>query len=245
MTVIPIEALTVFPTVDELDSAAFRHVTAILAQPPEGEKRPLHFVLAGGSTPKRLYERLAAAADIDWSRIHIWFSDERTVWPGHQEANFRMATESLLGNIEIPERNVHRIPGEDDPERAAERYAREIEAHVPLGPERWPEFDLILLGMGEDGHTASLFPGTAALGERSRIAVANEVPQLDTKRITLTFPVLNSGRNVTFLVAGEGKAEALAKVMAGACDAPPASRVHPARGALRWYVDRAAASMLP
>jgi 6-phosphogluconolactonase len=242
---IPTETLSVYQTVDDLNDAAFRHIKSVLREAPEDGDRPLHFVLAGGSTPKRVYEQLAAARDIDWNSIHVWFSDERTVWPGHQEANFRMATESLLGNIEIPAGNVHRMPGEDDPHQAAEHYSGAIEAHVPLGPDRWPEFDLILLGMGDDGHTASLFPGTAALQEWTRIAVANEVPQLDTRRITLTYPVLNSGRHVMFLVAGEGKAGALAQVIAGGESAPPASRVRPVRGELRWFVDRAAASLLP
>ena len=140
-----------------------------------GSSRPVHLVLAGGSTPERCYALLADAPTGTWTDVHFWFGDERTVPPDHVDSNFLMAMRTLLSDIDVPDENVHRMRGEDHPRRAAQEYEREIQRHVPRGYSGVPVFDLILLGMGDDGHTASLFPGTDALHEVSRLVVANEV----------------------------------------------------------------------
>ncbi|MBV9452692.1 MAG: 6-phosphogluconolactonase [Rubrobacter sp.] len=197
--------------------------------------------LAGGSTPKAFYELLAARYRnaLDWIGIHVFFSDERTVPPDHKDSNYRMAYEALLSRV--PVGSVHRMRGELDPPEAAVLYEKELTAFFG-GP---PGFDLVLLGVGEDGHTASLFPRTPALNVNDRWAVENPVQKLETIRLTLTVPTINMARQVTFLVAGEGKAEALKKVLEG--DAPPrdypAKLVRPAGGP-DWFVDRSAASLL-
>ena len=200
-------------------------------------------VLAGGSTPKAAYEILARdyAEAIDWGRVHAFFGDERTVPPDHEDSNYRMAREALLDHV--PVGGVHRIRGELPPDEAAASYEGELRAFFE--GEDPPRFDLILLGLGEDGHTASLFPETSALEVTDRLVVANPVLKLDTTRITLTAPVLNAAHDVSFLVAGGGKAEALKEVIEGDADprAYPAKLVGPP-GGLTWMVDRAAASML-
>jgi 6-phosphogluconolactonase len=197
--------------------------------------------LAGGSTPKALYELLAARYRnaLDWSGIHVFFSDERTVPPDHESSNYRMAYEALLSCV--PAGSVHRMRGELDPGEAAVLYEKELTAFFG-GP---PRFDLVLLGLGEDGHTASLFPRTPALDVNDRWAVENPVQKLETTRLTLTVTAINTARKVTFLVAGKGKAEALKEVLEG--DAHPrdypAKLVRPASGP-DWFVDRAAAGLL-
>ena len=211
--------------------------------------------LSGGSTPRGLHALLAddAApfrARVPWERLHVFWGDERPVPPDHPESNYRMAEESVLGHVPILPAHVHRIEGEDpDPAQAAARYADELRrvfaAHDRL--ERgWPRFDLILLGMGADGHTASLFPGTDAVHETARPVVAVWVPKLHTHRITLTPPVLNRADCALFLVTGSDKAEALAAVLEGPSrpDVYPSQLVRPAAGPPIWLVDRAAASHL-
>ncbi|MBX6763290.1 MAG: 6-phosphogluconolactonase [Rubrobacteraceae bacterium] len=200
--------------------------------------------LAGGSTPRETYRRLAEeyATMVEWSRVHFFFGDERGVPPGSEDSNYRMASEALLSRV--PAGGVHRIRGERPPEEAAALY--EAELHRFFGVRRRPpKMDLILLGLGDDGHTASLFPKTPALRERRRWVVANPVEKLSTTRITLTLPVINAARAVMFLVAGEGKAKALKMVLEENADPAeyPARLVRPA-GELIWMVDRAAASLL-
>ncbi len=207
--------------------------------------------LSGGETPRPLYELLATpafAARVDWPRVRVFFGDERCVPPGDRDSNYRMAREALLGRVPIPDENVHRIRGEDEPRRAAEAYEavlrRELGAADDGAPARG--FDVTLLGLGSDGHTASLFPGTAALVERRRWVVENHVPGArESWRITLTPLLLNASREVAFLVAGEGKAAPLAAVLEGPADrAPPARLVRPVDGTLRFLVDAAAAGAL-
>ncbi len=234
----------VFDDAEEVSQAAQRFVASLLP-PRRSIDRPVHLALAGGSTPKALYELLARDQSIDWSRVHIWFGDERPVPPGHVDCNYSMVEETLIQHIDIRKNQVHRMRGELDPTVAAAEYEAEVERHVLEQVEGWPSFDLILLGLGEDGHTASLFPETPALIESTRSVVENPVPQFDTIRITLTQPVLNAAQNVLFLATGEAKAPALADTLRGGCDAPPASLVRPSHGNLYWYVDRAAASLLP
>ena len=199
--------------------------------------------LAGGSTPKRAYEMLATEygepKDLDWGRVHAFFGDERTVPPDHEDSNYRMAREALLSRV--PVGSVHRMRGELDPREAAALYERELAAFFD-GP---PVLDLILLGIGEDGHTASLFPHTPALDTRDRWTVENPVEKLGTTRLTLTVPAINTARMVAFLIAGEGKAEAVREILEGDADPRdyPAKLIQPRTGAV-WMVDEAAASLL-
>jgi 6-phosphogluconolactonase len=204
--------------------------------------------LSGGSTPRSLFSLLAGperAQHIGWSKVHVFWGDERTVPPDDPDSNYRMAREALLDRVALPSSNVHRIPAELEPTRAAEEYAHTLRDFFTrrTGAAR---FDLILLGMGADGHTASLFPGTAALDEHERWVVANYVEKLDTWRITLTLPVLNGAEHVAFLVAGAGKAETLKRVLQGPRQPRelPSQLIHPAQGTLVWLLDHAAAAQL-
>jgi len=198
--------------------------------------------LAGGSTPEATYGVLARdhADDVDWPNVHVFFGDERTVPPDHEDSNYRMAREALLDLV--PVGSVHRMRGELSPEEAAASYEGDLAGFFGEIP---PVLDLVMLGIGGDGHTASLFPETAALGVTDRLAVANPVPKLDTTRLTLTVPVLNAARRIVFLVAGEGKADALREILEGDADPSryPAKLVQPPGGPT-WLVDRAAARRL-
>ncbi len=194
--------------------------------------------LAGGRTPRAAYALLATdpfASRVDWARVHVFWGDERCVPPDHPESNYRMARETLLDQVPIPPARVHPIQGDLPPARAAVAYEEELGA--VLGPEG--RFDLVLLGMGSDGHTASLFPGTPALEERDRAVVAVYVERLRAWRVTLTLPTINAARHILFVVSGAEKARALARVRAG--EPLPAGRVRPAGGGPTWLVDRAAA----
>ncbi len=205
--------------------------------------------LSGGSTPRNLYNLLAtnARTSLPWDRMFFFFGDERHVPPTDKDSNFRMANEAMLSKLPIPEGNIFRVPAENpDAAAAAEAYEQSLRKFFALEPGQLPVFDLILLGLGPDGHTASLFPGTAALQQKSRLVVANRVEKFDTFRITFTLPVLNAARTVAFLVSGTDKAPALQAVLQS--DYPgeqyPAKLVHPANGKLIWLVDCAAASGL-
>jgi len=205
--------------------------------------------LAGGSTPKGGYSLIAAdqkdpAKGLPWDKIHIFFSDERNVPPDDKESNYRMANESLLSKVSVPQQNVHRIPAELDANAAASQYEAELRNFFKTKLGDWPRFDLIMLGMGPDGHTASLFPGTVALNEKSRWVVENWVEKFKTYRITFTFPVINHAAQVMFFVAGEDKAPVLKEVLQGKEAVYPSQRVRPVDGRLLWIVDKAAAKLL-
>ena len=236
--------LLVHETPQELAHAAARDFAA-KAQESMGERRRFAVALAGGSTPKATYEVLARdhAHELDWSKIHVFFGDERTVPPDHEDSNYRMAQEALLSRV--PVGSVHRMRCELPPEEAASAYEQELREFFGT-PDEPPSFDQILLGLGEDGHTASLFPHTPALDVTDRWVVANPVEKLDTIRLTLTVPVINSARVVNFLVAGEGKAGALREILEGDADPHeyPAKFVRPEDGDLTWMVDRTAAKLL-
>jgi 6-phosphogluconolactonase len=198
-------------------------------------------VLTGGSTPKAAYERVAAERT-NWSGTSIWFTDERCVAPDHEHSNYRMTKESLLDRIDGAE--VHRMQGELGPGEGAAAY--ESELHDAFGDEL-PVFDLVLLGLGPDAHTCSLFPGEVALGERERWAVGVETPGMAplVSRITLTLPVVNAARTLLFLVTGEDKAEAVARAFGGPPDPrAPGSLVEPVSGTLELICDEKAASRL-
>jgi 6-phosphogluconolactonase len=200
--------------------------------------------LSGGSTPRAVYERLGANPDLAWEQIEWCFGDERAVPPEHPDSNARMVRESLLrGGFCRPER-VHRIPAELPPGQAALEYQRSLRELFPGVP--WPAFDLVLLGLGPDAHTASLFPHSPALRERAAWVADNWVEKLTTHRITLTFPAINAAHHIVFMVAGADKAAALRAALAEDSDvsATPARGVRPLHGTLAYLVDRAAAAQL-
>jgi 6-phosphogluconolactonase len=205
-------------------------------------------VLAGGSTPRELYRVLAEPPyrdGVPWGKTLFAFSDERCVAPEDESSNYRMAHETLLGPMEIPEDRVLRMKGEQVPSEAAHRYEVRLGDLFLLRPQR--RFDLVLLGIGADGHTASLFPETAALQERERWVVANHVPTLDAWRLTLTFPALNAGSRILFLATGEQKARVIAEAFGGVAHAPPhpCEGVAPRFGRREVLLDHAAASRMP
>jgi 6-phosphogluconolactonase len=210
--------------------------------------------LSGGSTPETLYRILASPSynkKIPWSGVYLFFGDERCVAPTHPESNYRMVYDTLISRIDIPPENIHRMEGELEPAVAAGRYEEEIKgffADRMLIEERTgrPVFDFVLLGLGADGHTLSLFPSTKALDEEKRLVTKNYVEKLKSWRLTLTLPVVNSASTVVFLVSGEGKGEVLKEVTTGARrpEPYPAQRVRPVKGRVIWFVDKGAARLL-
>lgn len=214
------------------------------------ERGACHVALAGGSTPRALYELLASPAwrsRIDWRRSHVWFGDERCVPPDHPDSNYRMAREALLAHIDIDAERIHRIPGEAEPERAAREYEDALRRTVPAIDDDVPALDLVLLGLGADGHVASLFPDTDILSERGDLVGAVWVPKLDAWRISLTLPVINAARRVMLLVTGAAKSDIVARAVMPESESPagdyPVNRVRPPAG-VDWYLDRAAAAGL-
>jgi 6-phosphogluconolactonase len=243
----------VYPDADSLARAAAEHFTNLATEAMAARGRFV-VALSGGSTPRTTYALLASdefAGRVDWPRVHVFWGDERCVPPDHSDSNYRMARETLLDHVPLPTRNVHRLPDEMEPEQAAGEYERTLRsffAQQPRGKETRdgkpiPRFDLVLLGMGEDGHTASLFPGTAALHEQTRWVVAHYVDKLSAWRVTLTPVAINAAAHVTFLVSGAGKAERLREVLDGQHqpDVLPAQIVRPTDGRLLWLADAAAA----
>ena len=232
-----------FKVVSDADRLA--HVAAdwfvSLASAAIAKRGRFAVALAGGSTPRPAYALLAEqprSQKVDWAQVEVFWGDERCVPPDHPDSNYRMVRQALLDRVSIPKQNVHRIRGELPPRKAASAYRSVLQSCLGTGGR----FDLILLGMGSDAHTASLFPGTAAVAERDRTVLAIYVEKLDVWRVTLTLPVINKARHVIFLVAGDAKAEALTRVHAG--EPLPAAMVQPADGQLTWLVDRRAAAKL-
>jgi 6-phosphogluconolactonase len=216
-----------------------------LAEAAVQERGHFSVALSGGNTPRAVYSLLANEhKQMPWDRIHIFFGDERHVPPDHPDSNFRMASESLLSKVPIPEKNVHRIHAELDAEAAAAEYEQQLVNFFHLGNHDRPRFDLIFLGIGEDGHTASLFPGSKALSETSRRVAANWVEKFKTFRITLTFPVLNHAAEVVLLVSGAGKAQILSQVLRPGAKEFPVQNVQPENGRLQWLIDQDAGSLL-
>lgn len=239
--------LSIHATPGELFQSAAQRLVAI-ARDAIAEHGGFHLALAGGSTPKGLYRLLSEpglAGQIPWERFHIYFGDERCVPPDHPDSNYRMARENLLDRVPIPAAQIHRMEGEREPAEAAARYAGVVADHLPADEGRQPRFDLILLGMGPDGHVASLFPDTPILEERNALAAAVYVEKFGAWRISLTLSVINSARHVLILVSGEGKAQTLARVLDGPIPPVPlpVQRVQPSGGP-EWFIDRAAAQDL-
>jgi 6-phosphogluconolactonase len=203
--------------------------------------------LSGGSTPKGLFTLLASGSipSVPWDKILFFWSDERHVPPDNPESNYRMANEAMLSKLPVPAGNVFRIHAEEkDAGVAASDYEQTISELFALKPGEFPRFDLIYLGIGTDGHTASLFPGSAGLEEHVRLVIANWVEKFKTDRITFTYPVLNGAACVTFLVSGPDKASVLHEVLENPQSGLPCQRVRPTNGRLVWLLDQAAANAL-
>lgn len=242
--------IRIFPDPDAAAAAAAER-TAAAARQAVKQGRPFNLVLPGGSTPQRLFRMLAAEpyrSGLPWQQIHFFWGDERCVPPDHPDSNYHMAREALLDPIAAPERNIHRMRGENtDRDAAARGYEAVLRNHFhqPASSD-FPAFDLIFLGMGTDGHTASLFPGTPALEEKHRWVIANNVPRLQTQRLTLSPAIFNHAEQVIFLVTGADKADILAEVLEGPYrpERLPAQIIRPERGVLLWILDQAAAKRL-
>jgi 6-phosphogluconolactonase len=205
--------------------------------------------LSGGHTPRQLFELLASAefrGQVDWAKVHVFWSDERAVPPTHPESNYAMARQALLLRVGIPQANVHRMEAEKpNIGRAAHEYEEVLRRHLKLDDRGFPKFHLVFLGMGEDGHTASLFPGTRFTSQTSRWVSTPMVPKLNARRMTLTLPVIDAAERVVFLVVGGQKAETLCAVLEGKADPPyPAQMVRPRNGLRLFLVDEAAAARL-
>ena len=225
---------------EELLENVARHVSDVLqrAEVPS-------IVLAGGRTPQALYRRLAQMPwreGIPWSRLRVFWGDERCVGPADPQSNFGMADEALLAHVQAVA--IFRMEGELDPEEAAERYERVIRRTFSLGPGQWPRFSLVLLGMGQDGHKASLFPGSEVLEERKRLVRAVDLPQRGVQRITLTVPAITYAEEILVLVTGTAKAGAVRDVIGKRDRGSPISLIRPKAGRLSWYLDDEAASLL-
>ena len=212
---------------------------------------PFTIALSGGATPAKLHVRLSGEPSLrdrlPWGDMHFFWGDERHVPPDDPQSNYRMARDTLLAAAPIPAQNIHRVLAEEpDAGLAAEKYERELSAFFNTAAGKQPRFDCVLLGLGLDGHTASLFPGTKAVGEKKRLVVANWVEKLKTHRITLTAPVLNNAALIIFLISGQEKAGVLKEVLEGDYrpELLPAQLIRPVHGRLLWLVDQAAAGCL-
>lgn len=236
--------IRILKTAAELFEAAAAEFAAQAGQAVRANGR-FTVALSGGSTPKTLYSLLATKPGIPWDKICFFWGDERHVPPDHPDSNYRMASEALLSKVPVRPENVFRVHAEQkDAGAAALQYEQALKDffHLPTG--QFPRFDLILLGVGPDGHAASLFPGTSALNENQRLVVANWVPKFNTHRITFTFPVLNAAACVLFLASGPDKAPILHEVLENSAADLPSQKIRPAHGRLIWLVDEAAAIAL-
>ncbi len=238
--------LKIFPSSLELAeefASDLLHVTETSAK----KKRPFNVALSGGSTPEQLFTLLGERYSelISWKYIHLFWGDERCVAPEDTESNFGMTRRKLLDKLRLPYSNVHRIKGENDPEEEAIRYSEEIYLNVPLR-DKLPVFDLVMLGVGEDGHTASIFPGIPELLTSEKICETVVQPGTGQKRITVTGRVLNNADSVAFLVTGENKAEIVRQIIKREPSALslPASNIIPVNGELTWYIDNDAGRLL-
>ncbi len=212
------------------------------------DKKPFCAALSGGSTPKMLYELLGSATfggRVRWTNVHLFQVDERCVPPDDAQSNYRMIRQALIELSPLPEGNFHRMRAElPDRAGAAREYSEELAGVLKPQPGEWPQFDLIFLGMGPDGHTASLFPGSAGLNERTAWVIPNFAPALKSDRLTLTFPVLNAAAHVIFLIAGADKADTLQRVLKGPPGQFPAQLIQPVSGRLSWFIEKSAAGKL-
>jgi 6-phosphogluconolactonase len=247
---VPRRHIQLFSTCAEIARYATREVARISAEAVSA-RGVFSIALAGGSTPKMLYALLAEHPtlrnSLPWDKMQVFFGDERHVGPGHADSNFQMATDAMLSKVALQPQQIHRIKGEyAEAAQAAAEYEEEIRRQFSLRSGEFPRFDLLLLGMGNEGHTLSLFPGTKVLHETQRIVSRNWVGKLYTERITLTAPTANAAANIIFMVTGSDKACALKAVLEGPHepDQLPAQMIQPSNGSLSWLIDAAAGSML-
>jgi 6-phosphogluconolactonase len=240
----------------EPDSAALARRAAQhfveMAEQTVSQRGRARFAISGGSTPKAAFKLLADTdqpwrARMPWDKLELYWVDERTVPPTDADSNYRMTREALLDHAPLRPEQVHRMEGEFEPEVAASRYESLLRNNFRLEGAEYPRFDLVALGMGEDGHTASIFPHTEAIHTLGRLVTANQVPQKDTWRITLTWPVINQASSVFFLIGGKDKAEVLKEVLMGPRDPErlPSQLIWPSGGILTLFLDRDAAALLP
>jgi 6-phosphogluconolactonase len=238
--------LFIYDTPSELfEAAASEFVASALASVKSAGKFTV--ALSGGSTPKALYSLLAekCAGSLPWDKMYFFFGDERHVPPDNPESNYRMANEALLSRVPIPAGNIFRVPAEaKDAAKAAEGYEQSLKDFFHVQAAGFPRFDLILLGVGPDGHAASLFPGSAALAEKKRWVVSNWIEKFKTDRITFTYPVINNAACVMFLSAGADKASIVQQVLENQKAGFPSQAVRPVEGRLVWMIDREAAAQL-
>jgi len=211
-----------------------------------------HIAISGGSTPKAAFELLADSTQpwrsrMPWEKLNLYWVDERSVPPDDAQSNYRMTREALMDHVPLSPEQIHRIEGELEPEAAAVRYEEELRSSFHLDGAGSPRFDLVALGLGSDGHTASLFPHSQAIHETNRLVVANRVPQTGASRVTLTWPMINRARSVFFLVSGQEKASVLKEVLTGPHDPErlPSQLIWPSSGILTLILDKAAAALLP
>ncbi len=241
----------VSPGADQLAAAGAGMFASVTASAVEA-RGVARVAISGGRTPKAMFALLADPgqpyfAQLPWDQLQLFWVDERCVPPTHEESNYRMTNEAMLKHVPLPAAQVYRMEGELDPEVAASRYEATLRTAFRLEGAETPVFDLVLLGMGDDGHTASLFPHTEALHEMARLVVANHVPQKDAWRVTLTWPVINRGREVAFLIEGDAKAQVVHDVFLGPYDpeSRPSQLIRPQSGRLTLLLDAAAAAHLP
>jgi len=232
-------SIKIYPTNKELAEDFAKEIIDKIDSASRGEN-PFSIMLSGGNTPKMLFMQLAKLSSKvkSWEHVHFYWGDERCVPPDHPESNYGMAKEALLDHLQIPEKNIHRILGENDPENEALRYAEEI--------SKTPSFDLIMLGMGDDGHTVSIFPNNLDLMNSPKLCEVAAHPKTGQKRITITSKVINAAKTVTFLVTGKNKAGIIAEIFSktGSYLTYPASYIHPEKGELKWLLDEEAASLI-
>jgi 6-phosphogluconolactonase len=236
----------VFGSPQELFAAAAKKFCSVGSSAIQDHGR-FTVALSGGSTPRGLHQELVThfSSELQWGNVFFFWGDERHVPPDSSDSNYRMAKETLLSKLPIAPENIFRVPAElPDARQAAAKYEQTIQKFFRLEPDSFPRFDFILLGMGPDGHTASLFPGTAALQEKDHLVVANWVEKLNAFRITFTYPVLNNAAHVMFLVSGDEKAEMVRRALKDPGANLPCQRVRPASGELLWYLDKGAALRL-
>lgn len=251
MAQITIATYSVYDSADRVATAAASVFARHAAEAVEA-RGIARIAISGGSTPKRMFELLASTSQpfrerVPWDKLDLYWVDERCVGPEEADSNYRMTRETLLDKVPLAPEHIHRMEGELDPEEAANRYESMIRINWKLEGAEAPVFDLVLLGMGDDGHTASLFPNTDALNELGRLVVANHVPQKDTWRLTLTWPVINQARAVVFLIEGQDKADVLHEVLLGKYDPEklPSQLIRPRNGKLHLLLDAEAAWRLP
>lgn len=234
--------LHIYPSKEELAQNFAAHLAHLISQ-----KEEVHVALSGGSTPKVVFQALAKqyASAIDWHRVHIYWGDERAVPPADAESNYKMAADNLLGSVALPESQIHRIRGEEPPEKEAIRYSSVLRENLPM-VNGTPQFDLVILGMGDDGHTASIFPDNIRLWYARENCVVATHPETGQQRITITGKLINNAREVAFLVTGEGKSEKVREVIRqmDGYTAYPAALVAPNPGTLSWFLDMDAAAGL-